>query len=198
MEGVEETDPMKNRYGTWVCALVLASSGVVSSGAAAEERTAKNSIFAEGLGPGLAYSLNYERLVANDVGVRAGLSYMTFSSSASAGGTTASSSSTWMSFPLTASYIGLASGPSALELGGGMTLVYTSASAEGLGASASGSGVAPYADVLVGYRLQPLDGGFQFRVGFTGLIGKGLGFNVTDPDAIGFLPWAHISFGGTF
>lgn len=178
--------------------LVVLAFFALAGSAAAQERTAKNSIYAEGLGSGLTYSVNYERLVHTDVGVRAGLSYMSFSSSASAGGATASSSSTWLAFPLTASYLGISSGSHALELGGGATVIYTSGSAEAMGASASASGMTAYGDVLVGYRLQPVDGGFQFRVGFTGLVGKGLGLDVTDPEAIGFLPWFHLSLGGSF
>ena len=51
--------------------------------ASAQERTAVNSVFAEGLGPGLLYSLNYERTLENDFGLRLGVSYMSFGASVS-------------------------------------------------------------------------------------------------------------------
>ena len=48
----------------------------------ADESPAYNSIFVEGGGPGLLYSLNYERVVENDFGLRIGMSYASFSASA--------------------------------------------------------------------------------------------------------------------
>src|SRR5205085_6470816 len=78
-----------------------------------EMRSANNSFYVEGGGPGLLYSLNYERLVENDWGMRVGLSYTSFS--ASAGGSSASAS--FATFPVTVSYLGVSSGNHALELG---------------------------------------------------------------------------------
>src|SRR5262245_19985224 len=75
-----------------------------------EPRRAPNSIYAEGLGAGFAYSINYERLVVDDLGVRLGFSYLSFTANASAGSASASSSSTFLTFPLTASYVGIHSG----------------------------------------------------------------------------------------
>jgi len=170
----------------------------VSPARAENERTARNSIYAEGLGPGLAYSVNYERMVHDQIGVRVGLSYLSVSASASAGESSSSSSASWLTFPITASWIGLSTGTHSLELGAGATLTYASASASTLGASASGSGMTAYATTLIGYRLQPPGGGFQFRVGACALIGEGLSLSSEDPDAVGALPWGYISFGGTF
>lgn len=156
---------------------------------------AKNSIFAEGLGAGLAYSFNYERMVIDDLGVRAGFSYL--SASASAGGSSASS--TLLTFPITASYVGVRSGKHALELGGGATLAHSSGSASSLGQSASGSGMTAYGTAMVGYRLHPVDhAGFQFRVGAMALLGKGLGLSDPDPEAFSVLPWGYLSMGASF
>jgi hypothetical protein len=160
---------------------------------------APNSIYLEGLGAGLAYSLNYERLVVDDVGVRVGFSYMSFSAGASSPNGSVSSSASFVTVPITASYIGLRSRKSSLELGGGMSLNYASGSASGLGASASGSGLAPLGVAMVGYRLHPVDGaGFQFRVGLMALVGNGLGFSNPDPTKIGVLPWGYLSLGASF
>jgi len=164
-----------------------------------EMKLAPNSIYAEGLGAGLAYSLNYERLVADEVAVRAGFSYMSFGASVSSGGQTSSASATFMTFPITASYLGVRSGKHALELGGGATLISASGSASGIGASAEGSGFSALGTTMVGYRIHPLEGaGFNFRVGGMAVMGKGVGFNVTDPTAFGVMPWFYLSLGASF
>jgi hypothetical protein len=164
-----------------------------------EMKLAPNSIYAEGLGAGLAYSLNYERLVADEVAVRAGFSYMSFGASVTSGGQTSSASATFMTFPITASYLGVRSGKHALELGGGATMISTSGSASGIGASASGSGFSALGTTMVGYRIHPIDGaGFNFRVGAMGIMGKGVGFSVTDPTAFGVMPWFYLSLGASF
>lgn len=162
---------------------------------AEEDKPAPNSVFAEGLGAGLAYSINYERRVIDDLGVRVGFSYMSFSATAGS----SNSSSSFMTFPITAEYLGIRSGKHALELGGGMTLAYSSASSSSLGYSASGSGVSPFGVAFIGYRLHPVDhAGFQFRVGAMALAAKGLSLSNKDPEAFGVLPWLYLSFGAGF
>lgn len=161
----------------------------------AEHKRAPNSVYAEGLGAGLVYSFNYERLVVEDLGVRAGISYMSFS--ASAGGDSASA--TFITVPVTASYLGVGSKHHILEMGGGMTFAYAGGTASGVGYSSSGSGMTVLPDLLIGYRLHPVDGaGFQFRVGAMAFVGKGLGFDVTDPSKVGVLPWFYLSLGASF
>jgi hypothetical protein len=157
-----------------------------------------NSIYLEGLGAGLLYSINYERMVVDEVGVRLGFSYTSFGASATSGGQTTSASSSFITIPITASYIGIRSRKHALELGGGATIAYASGSASGVGASSSGSGAMPYGLVMVGYRLHPVDrAGFQFRVGLMALGGQGLGFS-NDPRNFGVLPWGYLSLGASF
>src|SRR5215472_12926341 len=41
-----------------------------------EEHPPPNSVYLEGLGAGVLYSLNYERLLTDDLGVRGGVSYI--------------------------------------------------------------------------------------------------------------------------
>jgi len=164
-------------------------------------RPAPNSIYAEGLGAALYYSINYERRVIDDLGVRVGFSYVSFGATVSAGNNSTSTSASILTFPITASYLGIRGGKHALELGGGVSLTYASAQAGGFGASASGSGIGAWGNLLVGYRLHPIGGaGFQFRIGAMAAIGRGFGVfsDSYDATAIGVLPWGYISFGASF
>lgn len=164
-----------------------------------ESVRAPNSVNVEGLGAGLIYSFNYERLVMEDLGVRVGLSYMSVSASATSSNGTSSASASFMTFPIEVSYLGVGSKHHMLEAGGGFSLLYASGSASGTGYSASGSGLGVLPNLLLGYRLHPVDGaGFQFRVGMMVFVGKGLGYDATDPDKIGFFAWPYLSLGASF
>lgn len=158
------------------------------------ELPAQNTIYAEGLGAGLFYSINYERRVIDELGVRAGFGYTTISASAGS----ASSKSTYLTIPVTASFLGVHSRKATLEAGGGMTLAYASGSASSGLSNASGSGVTPFVVAFVGYRLHPVGAGFNFRIGAMTLGGKGLSLSSKDPDKFGFIPWGYISLGGSF
>jgi hypothetical protein len=163
-----------------------------------DERTAMNTLYAEGLGAGGAYSVNYERLVLNDLGIHIGFSYWSVSASASGGGTTASASGSFIAVPITASYLGVSSGNHALELGGGITIWNISVTGNSGGFVGAANGFIPIGTAIVGYRYQPREGGFNFRVGASPLFGKGLGLNANNPSAFGVLPWGYISLGWTF
>jgi hypothetical protein len=161
-----------------------------------DDTPAQNTVYAEGMGAGLLYSLNYERRVIDELGVRAGFGYWTVDASAGS----ASSKASYLTIPLTVSYLGLHSRRATFEVGGGMTLLYTSAAASGFGAAADGSGITPLGTAFVGYRLHPVGGGFNFRIGAMALIGKGLSLS-TDPadaDKVGVLPWLYMSLGASF
>jgi hypothetical protein len=177
----------------------VAPGGVGVAAMAAPRKPAANSIYAEGLGAGLAYSINYERMVLDDLGVRAGMSYLSMTASASSGTASSSASASFLSFPITASYIGVRRGKHSLELGGGVTLTRSSGSGSSFGMTASGSGMSGIGTAMIGYRIHPVDhAGFQFRVGLMALAGKGLGLDTTDPSAFGVLPWGYISMGASF
>jgi hypothetical protein len=164
-----------------------------------KDALAPNSIYAEGLGAAIAYSVNYERMVVDDLGVRIGLSYLSFGASATAQGMTSSASASYLFVPITASYVGIRSGSSALELGAGMTLLYASGSANAAGVATSGSGVVPFGVALIGYRLQPVGhAGFMFRVGASALVAPGLALQNPTPGSIGVLPWPYLSLGASF
>lgn len=160
---------------------------------------AENSVYVEGLGAGLLYSVNYERLVIEDLAVRGGFGYWSVTASAGDGTTSASASSSAMTIPITASYLGVGSKKHILELGGGMTFLFFSGASRSGAISASGSGMTFLTDALVGYRLHPVEGaGFNFRVGGMALMGKGLSLSSNDPEAFGVIPWLYLSMGGSF
>ena len=91
-------------------------------------KLAPNSLFVEGFGAAVFYSFNYERVVLDQLGVRAGIGFMPIVSSRDADSFEKASTSTDLLIfvPVTASYVGIRSGRSALELGGGVTLIYAS------------------------------------------------------------------------
>jgi hypothetical protein len=137
-------------------------------------------------------------MLENDFGLRLGVSYMSFSATATDGFDTATASAGLMMIPLVANYVGVSSGNHALELGAGGIFVHASGSASGGGIVASGSGNTVFGTAVIGYRRQPPEGGFMFRAGMSALVGKGLGFDVTDPEAIGVVPWPYLSLGMSF
>jgi hypothetical protein len=157
-----------------------------------------NTIYAEGLGAGGAWSINYERMVFNDLGIHVGFGYFGVSATASGGGQTSSASGSFIAIPVTASYVGVSSGAHALEMGGGVTIWNISVSGSSGGFVGSATGLVPVGTLLVGYRYQPPSGGFNFRVGASPLFGRGLGLNSTNPTAFGVLPWGYLSLGWTF
>ncbi|MDX9721811.1 MAG: hypothetical protein RBU37_13760 [Myxococcota bacterium] len=175
-----------------------APEAVPAAAAPSDERDAKNTIFAELLGPAILWSLNYERLVIDQLAVRLGFSYWSISASAGIGDDSTSASVSMLYIPLTVAFVGLYSGSHGLEVGGGATLIYASGTADGLGYSSSGSGMGAVGTLNVGYRIHPMDGGFNFRIGLSAFFGPGLGLDVTDPDAFGILPWGYLGLGYSF
>ena len=151
------------------------------------KRTARNAVYLELLGNGGLYSINYERALMDNVMARVGFSYFSIGASATDGsGQDASAKVTLMTAPVMANYL-LGGGGHSFELGAGALVVYAGGEAESGGLSASANGVGVAGTATAGYRYQPLDGGFLFKVGFTPL--------VTDS---GFTPWGGLSLGGTF
>jgi hypothetical protein len=164
------------------------------SSSSSKGREAKNAIYADLLGPGLFYSLNYDRVITDDLSARIGISYLSFGASATDGaGTTASASFSYWAVPLTVSYLGIGSENNMFEVGGGGVLMNVKGSglvdASGeAGASGSASSTMIALTALAGYRHQPADGGFVFRIGLS-------------PEMVigsGFLPWGYLSLGAAF
>lgn len=169
-----------------MAALVLAPPEVAAAAPvppAAAPRTASNVVFAEVLGSGLLYSLNYERLFDRlHLGARAGASY--FTTSVSSYGR--SGNLVLVSVPLVASYY-FAWRSHNLQLGLGATFLYTKVGSDSQGTefvtARSGFGIA--ASAVVGYRYLPRSRGITFGVAFTPLL-----------RATAFLPWggAHVGY----
>jgi hypothetical protein len=181
-----------DRIRTAATVLVLAAAATPAL--ADQERSATNSIFLEGGGPGLAYSLNYERIFENDFGLRVGFSYLSVSG---VGPSTTNGSVSMWTVPVLANYLGINWGNHSLELGGGATVVGLSGPGS-IGAFAgSGSGTMVLGTAIFGYRRQPPSGGLQFRIGLEALVGKGLALSESDrnPDKMGVLPWLYMSLG---
>ena len=155
----------------------------------------QNSIHVEGLGAGVLFSFNYERLLPKDLAVRVGFAYIGMGGTETDPdtGTTVDVNVGLFSIPITVSWLGLRSSNNVhmLELGLGATVVGLTASASvdiPLAGSLFGAGATATAlpHFVVGYRLQA--GAFQFRTGFTPLI---------NPDG-GVVPLPHMSFGASF
>jgi hypothetical protein len=144
--------------------------------------TAFNAIYAEALGPGGVYSINYERRFGQSgLAGRIGFSYISL-------GGSESGKVSLLTFPITLSYLGIGNYYHKFEIGAGGMIARVSASAGGIGKSyASASGVGGAGTVLLGYRYQSDGGGFQFRAGISPLFGPG-----------GWLPWGYLSLGGAF
>lgn len=159
-----------------------AASDGEAPAAEAEGRTAKNAMYLELLGNGLLYSINYDRAFTDSLTGRIGFSY--FSLSASSG--SSSAKATFMTFPVMANYL-VGGGNHNLELGLGALILYAGAEVGSDGATASGEGVGVAGTGTVGYRYQPMDGGFVFRVGFTPVFTEN-----------GFFGWGGLSLGGAF
>jgi len=159
-----------------------------------KERSAKNAIYAEGLGAGIFYSVNYER-VFGDFSGRVGFGYVSLSASeTSADGTSGSTASaTFLAVPLTVSYLGIGSQTNMFEVGGGATILNVGAngSAFDVDSSSHGSGstTVVLGNVITGYRLQPPNGGFFLRTGINTLLGG---------SKLPVLPWPYLALGGTF
>jgi hypothetical protein len=160
----------------------------------AGEREAKNAIYVDLLGPGLFYSINYDRMLTDDLSARVGFSYLSFGASAGDGSSAGSASAefSYWAVPITVSYLGIGSENNMLEVGGGPVIMNVSGSGvvetddTATGAEASATVFAMTG--MVGYRHQPADGGFVFRVGASPVMAFGAGL----------LPWGYLSLGAAF
>jgi hypothetical protein len=132
--------------------------------------TSPNALYLEGFGNAILYSINYDRFISPNMSVRIGFEYIGLSGGTvdNGDGTTSTESASLMMIPATINFfVGSHDkngqmGSSKLELGAG--LVYANAGASFGGASASGSSIGITG--TIGYRFQPSDGGFVFRVGW--------------------------------
>jgi hypothetical protein len=146
----------------------------------AQTNAANNSLYLELLGNGVAYSVNYDRMIYEKVGGRIGLSYIpeheTFFDKVG---------NTFIIPALINYFIG--KGGSKLELGAGIIYIAGDKNTHYIGFFSPKHNSAIRGTATFGYRHQPADGGFVFRIGFTPFFGLGQ-----------FIPFAEISFGFCF
>ena len=139
---------------------------------------ARNSIFLELGGNGVFYSLNYDHKIFNHFSARIGGMYAPWEDEIS------SQNASLLLVPLMANYL-VGNGSSRLEVGAGLTFGNISGNLDGFDEFSEG-GVAAFTST-VGYRLQPTNGGFLFRIGYTPTF-------FSD----GVLHFIGLSLGGTF
>jgi hypothetical protein len=163
-----------------------------------DERSANNALYLEGLGPGLFYSINYDRSFGDFAG-RVGFGYLSLSATSTddtgSGGVQQTTASAGLfTVPITVSYLGIGSKKNMLELGLGATILHVGAGVSTIDAKSDSSSsnaaatlVLPVA--IVGYRYQPPRGGFVFRGGLSPIFAG---------SSIPILPWPYVALGGAF
>lgn len=133
-----------------------------------------SSFFVEAGGPALIFSLNYDvRLLKSHVGpgIRIG------------GGGMAAGGWTFYAFPVGLNYL-LGKKSHTMELGAGATIT-------NLTKNFSSNQAGLMGHMVLGYRLQPKDGGFSFRIGLNPFFGSESG-------NFYFIPFFGTSFGWVF
>src|SRR3989442_7180112 len=86
-------------------ALAAMAAALCATPALAQRRDATSSLFVEGGGPGLLYSINYELLFDDDYGIRAGFSYQPLSATGSSASGSATASVSFITVPDLANYL---------------------------------------------------------------------------------------------
>ncbi len=152
--------------------VIVLLAAIVPAGALpskVQRLTAGDAAYVEVLGAGLLLSLNYDRRLDEQYGIRIG--------------GIPGSRSYWV---FVQGYM-LSSGTRShhLELGAGLGVMVWQLNLFGYTSDPSPIVYVPF---NVGYRLQPADGGFLFRIGFTPLLA--FGRNQTS-----VLPWGGLSIG---
>jgi hypothetical protein len=123
----------------------------------------RNAIYVEVLGAGIAYSLNYEYRISKQIGLRAGFSSWSFSTDLFS----SNGRSSFTEFPLMVNYL-IGNHINHLELGLGTVVGFISNQDSyfwGSGYSSKDHFVIGTA--AIGFRMEPNDGGFMFRIAFT-------------------------------
>lgn len=158
---------------------ILAMALFANGSLAQQGPTSPNSIYLELGGNGLIYSLNYDRLVTESMGVRAGIGYLQLNAKAGSGTDKASVTT----IPIMVHYL-LGSRSSKLELGAGVCIISAAADISKTGGVEES---ATLGTATFGYRYQRADEGMTFRAGVTPFFGS-----------IGFQLWFGLGFGYGF
>ena len=169
---------MKPLFRTLIPAVLLASAAFADTTTTVAQEVpepARDAFYLELLGNGLFYSMNYDRKFTDHVSGRVGITFI--------GATIA---------PIMANYLA-GNGNHRFEVGIGPMLVSVPEGAEvevdneELEQELEDGGVFVLGTGTFGYRYQPVNGGFVFRIGLTPILAAG-----------GGLPWAGMSFGYAF
>lgn len=167
---------------TFILFVVISTVSLFSQNAFAQPlHSAGNTIYAELLGPGLLYSLNYDRMLTESLSGRVGFSVFSVDAETSDPGQSKKVGVT--TIPATLNYL-IGKGSHKLELSGGLVFITASRKFNGVSKIES-SGALGTAGL--GYRYHPVNGGFNFRLGFSPFFDKDV-----------FVPWAGMSLGYSF
>lgn len=163
--------------------IVIAQEAAVDSTQGIEAAPKANTIYIEGFGHGLWYSVNYDRLISPSFSIRIGYSYI--EKAADKGTFSSFSRIHHRAVPIAVNYL-LGKKAVKLELGTGVVFISTSGlffdDVSWKIGNAWGMGIIH--SVVV--RRQPFDGGFNFR------------FGLTPAWANEFFFWFGLSLGWTF
>ncbi len=176
------------KYITFLLLTVLFSIFSIDSFSQSSGHYTRQSVFVEVLGNGLLATLNYDtRLNKNrqdGLGLRIGVGGLSVSGTSDAG---VSVSAGVVTIPLELNYL-MGKKRSAFEIGAGLTPLILSAKLKTDNDRISGTGSSVNGVISFGYRYQPLNKGFLFKLDWSPI------FN-----SIGFSPaWFGISFGYSF
>lgn len=141
--------------------------------------SARNTIYAELLGPGLLYSLNYDRMMTENLSGRIGFSMLNLD----AGKPGEPSKVNVTTIPVTLNYL-YGKRNHKLELSGGLVFITASQKFDGV-SSIEGSG--SLATAGLAYRYHPVNGGLNFRLGVSPIFDNNM-----------FLTWGGVSLGYSF
>jgi hypothetical protein len=171
---------MKKIISNYILFIILITWIIYPHKNLAQTEISNNSIYLELLGNGVAYSINYDRMISEYVGARIGLSYIpeheTFFDKVG---------DTFIVPALINYFVG--KGSSKLELGAGIIYIGGDKNTHYIGFFSPKRNSAIRGTATFGYRHQSADGGFVFRIGFTPFFGFGQ-----------FIPFGGISFGFCF
>lgn len=169
---------MKNKLFAVLVLFLLLSTTTLAPQAFAQNNSTQ-AIYFELLGAGGTYSFNYDMRFQDrpdGIGARIGVSYL------------AVDGNSVFSIPVMLNYL-LGKNGNYFEIGLGATYIsFNSDESADTGEVLFVDDSGVFGTMTFGYRLQPVDGGFLFRVGFAPIFGNG-----------NFIPyWPYLSFGYAF
>ena len=129
-----------------------------------------NTVFLEVGGNSLLWSLNYDRMITDNISVRVGYGSIPFESTDE--DEILTTTITVTPVPIVANYL-LGSGNHKLEIGAGILYIMVDGEVDFGGTSVSGSGSITATTGVLGYRYHRATGGFSFRTSVTPIMIEG-------------------------